>query len=135
MTRMTLSDSLMTWTKLLRIALLIVLMTPSLGGSSIAYVCTMDGRVHRQCCCDRHVAAKADCAKLEKRGCCDVRSTGSEQVSNSTRIASLHHPACLAVAPRVTDLASNEASSRLEQYRDYAADDPPVFLSNCSLLR
>jgi len=62
-----------------RVAVLVSLCLSMLPGSALAhvlYVCSMDGDVHRACCCDResppdsvgpHSGDDADC------GCCDVQ--------------------------------------------------------------
>jgi hypothetical protein len=121
--------------KLPRIALTVLLLIPAMGGSSLAYVCEMGGQIQRKCCCDHDAPDTSDCAKLAKRGCCDVRSTGSKSATNSTKpVASYQAHALIALASTVIDLASLAPPQSPGACAALAANGPPIFLRNCSLL-
>jgi len=58
-----------------RVALLLVLCASLLPGSALAhvlYVCSMDGEVHRACCCDRDAPFDSATADAGDCGCCEV---------------------------------------------------------------
>jgi hypothetical protein len=122
--------------RLLRIALTALLLIPALGGSSLAYVCEMNGKIQRNCCCDYDTRGTSDCPKLEKRGCCDVRSTGGEPVTKSTATgSSWQAPASVVLTSAIAGVTSSTAYSSLGECRALNATGPPIFLRNCTLLR
>jgi hypothetical protein len=121
---------------LLRLVLTAVLFIPALGGSSLAYVCEMDGKIRRKCCCDHEAPNESDCTKLEKRGCCDVRSTGGEPITKSTRtVSGSQPPASAALMSTIAGIGSTAESLSTRQCFESVANGPPIFLRNCSLLR
>jgi len=122
--------------RLLRIALTVLLLIPALGGSSLAYICEMDGQIRRECCCDHGAAKKSDCHKVEKRGCCDVRSTGSDPLTQSTRtVTTQHSPAAVTLTATIADIASLATCRSTGPSPDCIANGPPIFLRHCSFLR
>jgi hypothetical protein len=120
---------------LLRLALTTILLIPALGGSSLAYVCEMNGKIQRKCCCDHDAAASGDCAELAKPGCCDVRPAGGESATKSTQTVTSYQLPTLAFATTVAGLASLAADQRPGQCDHVGTTGPPIFLRNCSLLR
>jgi hypothetical protein len=106
-----------------------------MGGSSLAYVCEMGGQIQRKCCCDHDVPDTSDCAELAKRGCCDVRATGSKPVTKSTKPVTGYQPlASMALASTFIDVASLAPQQSPGACAAFAANGPPIFLRNCSLL-
>ena len=121
---------------LLRLALTVALLIPALGGSSLAYVCEMDGQIRRECCCDHHAAKNNHYDKLEKRGCCDVRSTGGEPITKSTRTVNGYQPPASPVLTSVVAAVTSTAAYAETVVCERAqAAGPPIFLRNCSVLR
>lgn len=123
----------MTRSGLLRLTLTAVLLIPAVGGSSFAYVCEMDGKIHRECCCD-HGAPNSDCVRLEKRGCCEIRPADSQAATQSTKRATGYPAPVSTVASTVIVSASLGAKRSPDHYPAFAAYGPPIFLRNCSLL-